>query len=147
MGVLIGLVGLVLTLASLLVAMYFGVIGTKTSNRQEQQDRQDHDWQLKHEAVAVQLARINLTLQVRDPAHDHIIMLYPTLFPSPQLRQEIEIYIIEIVDNRTRFAPRRPTPHELRSPTLRRVVDQVTEALDACKRDAPALAYHFTGPG
>jgi hypothetical protein len=147
MAVVIGFVGLVLTLIGVIAGMYFGVIGTKASKRQEQQDREDHEWQLKHEAVAVQLARIHSTMQVRRRGDNYNIMIYSTLFPELQLRQEIETYIIEIVDNRTRFAPRRPTQHELRSPALRRTVDKVTGVLDACKRDDPSVAYHFRGPG
>ncbi|MBZ5699674.1 MAG: hypothetical protein LAN18_14140 [Acidobacteriia bacterium] len=38
------------------VAMYFGVIDTRASKRQERQDREDHEWQLKHEAVALHVA-------------------------------------------------------------------------------------------
>ena len=147
MAVVIGFVGLVLTLIGIIAGMYFGVIGTKVSKRQEQRDREDHEWQLKHEAIAVQLAKIHLTMQVQRRGDNYTIMIYPTLFPDPQLRQEIETYIIEVVDNRTRFAPRRPTPHELRSPALRRTVDKVTEVLDACKRDDPSVAYHFRGSG
>jgi hypothetical protein len=146
MGVLIGLVGLVLALGSLLACMYFGVIGTRSSKRQEQRDREDREWQLKHEAVAIQVARINMTLQVRDPKENRNIVLYPTLFPDPQLRQRIETYIIELVDVRTRFAPRKPTQHELSSPALRKTVNEVTEILAACMRDNPGIAHHFKDP-
>ncbi len=68
-----------------MTVLYYGWIGTRISKRAEKQDREDHEWQLKHEGVAVQLARIHLTTQVQRRGDNYLIMLYPTLFPDPQL--------------------------------------------------------------
>jgi hypothetical protein len=67
MAAIIAVAGVLLTLFGVIIAMYFGVIGTRASNRQEKQDREDHEWQLKHEAVALQLSRINPNLSVLYP--------------------------------------------------------------------------------
>jgi hypothetical protein len=48
MAVFVALGGLVLTLIGVIAGMYFGVIGTRASKRQERLDREDYDWQVKH---------------------------------------------------------------------------------------------------
>jgi hypothetical protein len=140
---------LYLTIASLVVAVIAVAVAVKQTNiaravqrRQEDDQREIRDWQLKHEAVAVQLAKIHLTFMV--PARGGGFMaLYPAVFPEPELRNRIETYIVEIVDNRTRFAARTPTAHELHSPTLRRTVDDATAILERFKGDNPELAQFF----
>jgi hypothetical protein len=67
MTVVIALIGLVLTLIGVIAGMYFGVIGTRASSRQEAQDRDDYEWQLKHETIALQISRINAHLPVQYP--------------------------------------------------------------------------------
>ena len=142
MALAIALAGLVLTLIGIILAMYFGVIGTRASKRQERQDREDHDWQVKHETVTLQLTRINAHLMVQYP--DKVSrMINPDLFPDPQFRQLIEHYVVE--RNGAIFTPRRPTALELRSPTLRDTVTKVAAALDELRRDKPSVAYHFNG--
>jgi hypothetical protein len=142
MALLIGLIGLVLTLIGVIAGMYFGVIGTRRSKRQEKQDDEDYEWQLKHEAVALQLSRINPHLQVQYPDNS-IRMIYTDLFPDPRFRQAIEHYIVAADRSYTIFRPRKPTPHELRSPALRETVKKTAAVLDACRRDNPKVAHHF----
>jgi hypothetical protein len=144
MTVVVALGGLVLTLIGVIAAMYFGVIGTKASKRQERQDREDYDWQLKHETVALQLSRINPNFNVLYPDKS-TRMIYTDLFPDPKFRQSIENYIVEVDRTHTIFTPRKPTPHELRSPALRDTVTKTAAALDALRRDNPTVAYHFNG--
>jgi hypothetical protein len=140
---LIGLAGLALALVGVVIAMYVGWIDTRASKRRDQQDKDDRDWQLKHEAAALRISRINRTLRAQPPGFANPVMVYPTVFPDPQLRERIERYVVELVDSETRFAPRRPMEHELRSPALRSTVDEVTTILDTCKRENPKLAYYF----
>jgi hypothetical protein len=134
------LIGLVLTLIGVIAAMYFGVIGTKASKRQERQDQEEYEWQVKHEEVSLQLSRINAYLQVQYPDKT-VRMLYTDLFPDPAFRRSIETYIVE--RNMAIFSPRRPTPHELRSPDLRDTVTRVAAVLYGLQRDSPTVAYHF----
>lgn len=143
MTLVIGLLGLVLALIGIIVAMYFGIIETRVSKRQEKQDREDHEWQLKHEAVALQLSRINPHLHVQYPDNS-IRMIYTDLFPDPRFRQAIEHYIIEADRSYTIFRPRKPAPYELRSPALRDTVTKTAAVLDACRKNNPKVAYHFT---
>ena len=144
MAFAIGLISLVLTLIGVIVAMYFGFIGTRASNRQERQDLDDYEWQLKHEAVALQLSRINPHLQVQYPDNS-VRIIYTDLFPDPMFRRAIEHYIVEADRSYTTFKPRKPTPNELRSPALQDTVTKTAAVLDALRGDNPKVAYHFKG--
>jgi hypothetical protein len=144
MAVVIGLIGLVLALVGVTVAMYFGVIETRVSKRQEKRDREDFDWQLKHETVALQISRINPHLLVQYPDNS-TRPIYIDVFPDPQFRQAIEHYIVDTDPGRTIFRPRKPAPHELRSPALRDTVAKTAAVLDALRRDNPKVSYHFNG--
>jgi hypothetical protein len=142
MTVVIALVTVVLTLIGVIVAMYFGVIGTRASKRQEKQDREDYEWQVKHETVALQLSRINPLYQVQYP--DKVVRnIYLDLFPDLKFRRAIEYYIVEPNASGTAFTPRKPAPHELRSPALRETVTKVAAALDDLRRDNPSVAHHL----
>jgi hypothetical protein len=139
---------LYLTVASLIVALIAVGFAVKQTNiAKAMQDKQDEeqkevcDWQLRHEAVAIQLSRINPLLRVRYP-DDVTRVIYTNLFPDPALQQAIENYIVHWDG----FTPRKPSPHELRSPALRDAVTKVEAILDRCRKENPTVAYHFTGP-
>src|SRR5882762_1067904 len=139
-----------LTIASVLLAggaLYYAYRQTSIANalkaHQDEQEREVHEWQLKHEAVAVQLARVGPHMMVAMPNANSFTMAYTIVFTDPQFRQKLETYIVEYADNRTRFIPRWPTPHELRSPALRETVTKATEILDACRRNSPEFYRHF----
>jgi hypothetical protein len=141
---------LYLTVASLLVAIIAvgvaikqTIIAKTLAAKQDEQNREVHDWQLKHEAVAVQLSRINPHLQVQFPDHS-TRMIYISLFPDEVFRRAIEHYIVEPDKTYTIFRPRKPTPLELRSPTLRETVTKVAAVLDACRKENPHVAKHFS---
>ena len=140
----IALLTLVATLIGIVVAMYYGWIGTRASKRQEKQDREDHEWQLKHEAVALQLSRINPYFNSLYP--DSLgYKVFTGLFPDPKFQRLIENYIVEADRDRMVLTPRKPTPHELRSPALRDTVTKVAVALDDLRRNNPAVAHLFDG--
>jgi hypothetical protein len=142
MAVFVALDGMVLTLIGVIAAMYFGVIGTRASKRQERQDREDYEWQGKHEAVALALSRINPLYQVQYP--DKVVRnIYLDLFPDLKFRRAIEYYIVELNASGTAFAPRKPAPHELRSPALRETVTKVATLVDELRRDKPSVAQHL----
>jgi hypothetical protein len=80
---------LYLTVASLIVALIAVGFAVKQTNiAKAMQDKQDEeqkevcDWQLRHEAVAIQLSRINPLLRVRYP-DDVTRVIYTNLFPDP----------------------------------------------------------------
>lgn len=108
--------------------------------KQDEHEREIHDWQLKHEAVATQLVKITPQVMMQEPGHNSFIMLYPTIFPDAKFRQAVETYIVELDGTKTSFIPRKPNPHELRSPALRQTVARATELLDAFRKDHPDIA-------
>jgi Na+-transporting NADH:ubiquinone oxidoreductase subunit NqrC len=111
--------------------------------KQEDQEREVNQWQMKHESVALRLANINPGLTVRLPA-GHDITLYPTIFPDVEFRKMIERYIVHVERSGTMFVPRSPTELELRSPALRETVTKTTEILDAfCKKNPDLAAYRL----
>jgi hypothetical protein len=139
-----------LTVASLVaaaIAVFYAIkqtnIAAAMKATQDEEQREVRNWQLKHEAIATQLACINLQLTVQLPGTHHQTTLYSTVFPTAELRSRIETYIIELADNRTRFVPRKPTPHELRSPTLRQTVERASELLDQFKAHNPGAYRYF----
>jgi len=65
--------------------MYYGHIGTKASKHQERRECDDHEWQVRHEGVALQLSKINAHLMVQYP-DGFTRMICTDLFPDPKLR-------------------------------------------------------------
>jgi len=114
--------------------------------KQEDQEREVNQWQMKHESVALRLANINPGLTVRAPA-GHDVTLYPTIFPDVEFRKMIERYIVHMDETRTVFTPRSPTELELRGPALRETVTKTTEILDAfCKKNPDLAAGRLVVP-
>ena len=148
---------LILTIAALIVAVVAVLIAVKQTNiattqtklarelaaKQEDQEREIDEWQKKHEAVAIQIARINPNELIKDPNQNAHTALYPFLFADPRFRQAIETYIVELTDNRSRLTPRKPTPHELRSPALRETVTNAAILLDVSRKSYPTIAKYF----
>lgn len=148
---------MILTIAALIVAIVAVLIAVKQTNiattqtklarelaaKQEDQEREIDEWQRKHEAVAIQIARINPNELIKDPTNDSHTALYPFLFAEPRLRQAIETYIVELSDNRSRLMPRKPTPHDLRSLALRETVTSAANLLSASRSRYPAIAKYF----
>lgn len=139
-----------LTIASVILAggaLYYAQRQTAIANalkaHQDEQEREVHNWQLKHEAVAVQLARVGPHMMVPVGNANALASAYATVFNDPQFRQKVETYIVEYAENRTRFVPRRPTALELRSPALRETVTKATELLDRCRQDNPGFYRYF----
>ncbi len=138
-----------LTIASAILtagALYYAWRQTNIANalkaHQEEQDREVYEWQLKHEGVAVQISRINPGFMAAVPnTSNSFTNVYGAVFSDPRLRQKIETYLVEATANR--FTPRKPTPHELRSPALRETVKLATEAIEVCRKENPAFARLF----
>ncbi len=145
---------LYLTIASLVVAVIMAGIAIKQTNiakaqtkiaqdmkaKQNEQEREVNEWQLKHESVAIQLVKITPQVTVQEPGHNSVMVLYAAIFPDPKFRQAIEHYIVQLDNTRTIFQPRRPTELDLRSPALRQTVTKAAEMLDAFRRDHPHIA-------
>ena len=118
-------------------------IAEELAAKQNEQEREVRDWQVRHETVAIQLSRISPHQMMGVPPGT-MTMVYTTVFPDRQLRLDIETYVVELVDSRTRFTPRHPSPHELRSPALRETVKTVERILDECRRDRLEVFRFFT---
>jgi hypothetical protein len=69
--------------------------------------------------------------------------LYCDVFSDVVLRQAIENYIVELVENRTRFVQRKPTPRELRSENLRSTVTKAAQLLDEYRKKKPEIATKY----
>jgi hypothetical protein len=141
---------LYLTIASLIVMVIAtGYAVKQTAIAKAMKDEQDdeqtevRDWQVRHEVVAIKLSKINPHFQVRYPIDDATRIIYTELFPDSAFRRAVELYIVEVDRTLTVFAPRKPTPHELRSPALRETVKAVEARLaDFCDKN-PAIADIF----
>jgi hypothetical protein len=148
---------LTLTIASFVVAIVAVLIAVKQTKiattqtnlarelalKQEDQEREIDEWQRKHETIAIQIARINPNDLIKDPNQNSHTAIYPFLFADPRLRQAIETYIVQLTDNRSRLIPRKPTPHELRSPALRETVTNAAILLDVSRKSYPTIAKYF----
>ena len=135
-----------------LIAGAFGVrygkaqaqIAEEMKAKQNEQELEVNEWLVKHESVALRLAKINPGICVVEPGHNSFMTLYPTIFPDAKFREMVERYIVHVEKSGTVFAPRSPTELELRSPTLRQTVTKATEILDAfCKEHPDIAASHL----
>jgi hypothetical protein len=118
-------------------------IAEEMKAKQDEQGREVNEW-LKHESVALRLAKINPGISVVDPCHNSLMTLYPAIFPDVKFREMIERYIVHMEKAGTVFAPRSPTELELRSPALRKTVTEATRILEAfCKEHPDIAASHL----
>ena len=115
-------------------------IAGEMKEKQDEQEREVSEWQVRHESVALRLSKINPGISVVEPGHNSFMTLYPTIFPDAKFREMVERYIVHVEKAGTVFTPRSPTELELRSPTLRQTVTKATEILDAFCREHPNIA-------
>lgn len=108
--------------------------------KQEEQGREVNEWLVKHESIALRLAKINPGLSVVYPGHNSLMTLYPAIFPDVKFREMIERYIVHVEKAGTVFVPRSPTELELRSPMLRQTVTEATKILEAFCNEHPGIA-------
>jgi hypothetical protein len=132
---------LYLTIASLVVAVIAALYAVKQTNiakamqhKQDDEQKEVRDWQVRHEVVAIKLSKINPYF------HDNI---YTKLFPDSAFRRAVELYIVEVDRTLTVFTPRKPAPHELRSPALRETVKTVEARLAHFCDENPTIADIF----
>jgi hypothetical protein len=137
---------LYLTIASLIVMVIATGYAVKQTSiakaiqaQQDEEQREVRDWQVRHEVVAIQLSKINPHFAIRYP-DDSTRIIYTQLFPDPVFRRAIELYIVEVDRTLTVFTPRKPTPHELRSPALRETVKTVEVKLAHFCEENPTIA-------
>jgi hypothetical protein len=118
-------------------------IATTLAAKQADEEREVHEWQVKHEAIANQVVKVGPQTMVPEPGYNSFMGLYCDVFSDVVLRQAIENYIVELVENRTRFVQRKPTPHELRGENLRSTVTKAAQLLDAYRKNKPEIAAKF----
>jgi hypothetical protein len=105
----------------------------------DDQERDINEWLVKHENVALRIAKINPNQSVMDPSHSYSMILYTTIFPDAKFREMIERYIVHVEKSGTVFSPRSPTDLGLRSNAFRETVTKATEMLDAFCKEHPAI--------
>jgi hypothetical protein len=138
--IILTLLGVIAALGSVLVAMYYGHIGTKASKHQQQQESEGRAWQERHEKVALRLAHMNprglAAIQPNGPIQNP----FGIAFPDPQLRTYILTYIVEDKGGNNFCIARTPDPHQLRSGILRQTVETVERRLEEIDANHPELA-------
>jgi hypothetical protein len=105
-------------------------------------EREDEDskWALRHEILASRLANIPPGMNISTPEMSgKYLCLYPAVFTEPGFRKKLETYIVEPNPSFTQFTPRRPIPHELRSPNLRATVARAEELIEKFKVENPKI--------
>ena len=117
-------------------------LAKQLAKNQEQQQREVLSWQVRHEKVARMISK--------QPGHAFFnvpnrgsVCLYTAVFKDPQLRRDIESYLVEHSGQGSLFKPRMPNELELRSPALRGTVEQVERALEDSKQTDPELYKHY----
>lgn len=99
--------------------------------------------QKRHELVSRRVSRVNVKASIPNDNGTAYLSVYKTVFPTVDLRDRIETYLVEPVDNGTRFTVRKPTEFELRSLVLRKTVDDVESILESLKVTDHKLAEVF----
>jgi hypothetical protein len=131
------------------VAIYYAWRQTKLMSddiRSRKQETEDEiEWAARFERVMRQVLRINPYLQVKVAASETPINVYSTIFPNAEVRRVIQSYIVELDSSQTQFLPRRPRPDELRSASMRKVVEQAENSLQAFRERYPDAVHHL-GP-
>jgi hypothetical protein len=92
------------------------------------------------------LLRINPRLQVFEPGQKNNTWIYTTLYPDPKLRLNIENFIIEVNGSGNLFLPRKPQPHEFRSPTMRETIERAEAEMERFINEHPFCNQHLYGP-
>jgi hypothetical protein len=114
--------------------------------RRNLQDADDSDWASRLESVVDQLRRINPQMMVQPPGETGPTMLYPTIFPTPKFRVEIETYIVHLDASRTQFVPISRQAYELRSSTLRATLAKAEILLQEFRQAHPNMARYLDSP-
>jgi hypothetical protein len=114
--------------------------------RRNLQDADDSDWASRLESVVDQLRRINPQMMVQPPGETGLTMLYPTIFPNPKFRVEIETYIVHLDASRTQFVPISRQAYELRSSTLRATLAKAEILLQEFRQAHPNMARYLDPP-
>ena len=129
-----------------ILALYYAWRQTQLADRlakkQEEQQREIYDWQVRHERVARIISKRPPHAMYAAPGG--LRCLYPAVFSAPDLRNDIERYVVEYANNnRSLFVPRTPDELQLRSPSLRETVEKAERALQECKKNDPELYAHY----
>jgi hypothetical protein len=122
------------------------MIAQEMKAKQDEQQREVNEWLVRHESLALRLAKINPGLSVVEPGHNSFMTLYPTIFPDAKFREMVERYVVHVKKAGTVFTPRSHTELDLRSPAFRQTVTKATEILDAFCKEHPDIAASHLSP-
>ncbi len=128
-------------------SLFYGRRQTKLMEQdlrdRRKQEADDDNWADRLEKLSNQLRRINPHLQVQEPGVKGTTWVYPTIFPDPKFRVDIENYIVQVNESQTLFLPRKPQAYELRSPRMRETIKKAEALLQRFRQERPGAAHHL----
>ena len=107
----------------------------------------DELWAAKFESAAAQVVKVGPSLTVRSPKGDSDMPLYNLIFPDINTKMRIQSFLVHPDWRLMSFSMQLPSAERLRSPTVRKVVDETLECIDAFRKKYPDLAAKYLNPG
>jgi hypothetical protein len=119
-----------------------------TSERERIAQKQDDElWTAKFESAATQVVKVGPSLMVRSPKGDSDMPLYNLIFPEMNTRMRIQSFLVHPDWRLMSFSMQLPSVVRLRSQTVRKVVDETLDCVDAFKKKYPELGAKYLNPG
>jgi len=119
-----------------------------TSERDRIAQKQDDElWMAKFENAATQVVKVGPSLTVRSPRGDSDMPLYNLIFPDVTTKMRIQSFLVHPDWRLMSFSMQLPNVERLRSPTVRKVIDETLECIDVFKKKHPELAAKYLNPG
>ena len=119
-----------------------------SSERERIAQKQDDElWTAKFESAATQVVKVGPSLMVRSPKGDSDMPLYNLIFPEINTRMRIQSFLVHPDWRLMSFSMQLPSAVRLRSPTVRRVVDEALGCIDVFRKKYPELATKYLDPG
>lgn len=119
-----------------------------TSERERIAQKQDDEpWTAKFESAVTQVVKVGPSLMVRSPKGDSDMALYDLIFPEINTRMRIQSFLVHPDWRLMSFSMQLPSVVRLRSPTVRKVVDEALECIDVFRKKYPELATKYLNPG
>jgi hypothetical protein len=119
-----------------------------TSERERIAQKHDDElWTAKFESAVTQVVKVGPSLMVRSPKGDSDMALYDLIFPEINTRMRIQSFLVHPDWRLMSFSMQLPSVVRLRSPTVRKVVDEALECIDVFRKKYPELATKYLNPG
>ena len=142
---LFGVVGGICGIWSLVYVRRQTAMMAQDISDRKKRDEEDDSWAQRFEGLSRTLLRINPQLQVLEPGQKNATWIYTTMYADPKLRVNIENFIVARNDPGTLFLPRKPQPHEFRSPTMRETIERAEVEMGRFIKEHPFCKQHLLG--